>query len=248
MSTVTAEQFLLVGGIILLALILLGIGVIGALRSRNPDPAVHKAVTSDKPAPEWLKGLADTASKTITRAPGSANLPADALVVMRDAASGGWMIEINSVRYTNLKDIHDDRTASKVLEALAGLQELAGLKRPAAMPSAPPALARSDIPPAGQSKPNVEPAVAAALQAGNSSSPVHPAPPNSMLDQIEKILQRNLMRQPELSRRKIHVGAARDGSLLIEVDQQFYQAVGDVPEPAVRNIIQVSIQEWERSA
>ncbi len=62
MSTVTAEQFLLVGGIVLLALILLGIGVIGALRSRNPDPAAHKAVTSDKPAPEWLKGLADTAS------------------------------------------------------------------------------------------------------------------------------------------------------------------------------------------
>ncbi len=157
------------------------------------------------------------------------------------------MIEINSVRYTNLKDIHDDRTASKVLEALSGLQELAGLKLPAAMPPAPLALAHSDIPPAGQSKPNVEPAVAAALQAGSSSSPAHPAPPNSMLDQIEKILQRNLMRQSDLSNRKIHVGAARDGSLLIEVDQQFYQAVGDVPEPAVRDIIQVSIQEWERS-
>jgi hypothetical protein len=170
---------------------------------------------------------------------------------MRDPVSGGWIVELNGMRYTNLKDVHDDRAASKVLEALAGLQEFAGVRPPAAsLPLVSPIPSRPSPQPADQAlAANVEPAVVQALQGGSSTSqPTHPAPPNSILDQIEKVLQRNLLKHPELSNRKIHVGAARDGSLLIEIEQLFYQAVGDVPEPAVRDIIQASILEWERTA
>jgi hypothetical protein len=81
-----------------------------------------------------------------------------------------------------------------------------------------------------------------------TSTALRPAPPNSILDQIEKILQHNLMRYPEFADRKIHVGAAEDGSLLIEVDRQFYQHADAVPDLMIRNVIKSSIQEWERSA
>ncbi len=249
--SISMEQFVLVGGIILVALVLLMAGIVAALRARNPNPATNQAVSSDKPAPVWLKGLAGTAGKTIAGAPGATGVPADALVVMRDPVSGGWIVEINGMRYTNLKDVHDDRAASKVLEALAGLQEFAGVRPPAGSPPlGSPTASRPSPQPASQAlSANVEPAVAKALQGGSpTSQPTHPAPPNSMLDQIEKVLQRNLLKHPELGNRKIHVGAARDGSLLIEIEQGFYQAVGDVPEPAVRDIIQASILEWERTA
>ena len=80
-----------------------------------------------------------------------------------------------------------------------------------------------------------------------TSTALRPAPPNSILDQIEKILQHNLMRYPEFAERKIHVGAADDGSLLIEVDRQFYQHADEVPDLIIRGVIKASIQEWERS-
>ena len=245
MTTVTAEQFFLVGGIIVLALILLGIGIIGLLRSRNPDPAAHTEVASKKPAPEWLRGLADTASKTVTRTPGSPSLPPEAVLLMRDPAAG-WVVEVNGIRYTSLKDMHDDRAASQVLEALTGLQDFAGLK-PSNDSVARTAPAERLAPAAEQTRLSATPAATPA-SGGAVLQPTYPAPSGSILDQIEKVLQRNLLRHPELSNRKIHVGAARDGSLLIEVDQQFYPAVNDVPEPDVREVIQASILEWERNA
>ncbi len=237
MESITADQFFLIGGIIILALILLAAGIITALRSRHPDPAAHKAVASEKPAPDWLKSLANTASKTITRAPGSPILPADALLVMRDSASGDWVVEINGMQYTSLKDIHDDRAASKVLEAMVGLQQFAGFK--------PITASQGQLMSAAD---QAAPAAPVAPPSATVSQPTHPAPPNSMLDQIEKVLQRNLLKQPELSSRKIHVGAASDGSLLIEMDKQFYHGLEEVPEPAVRDLLRAAIQEWEHTA
>ncbi len=234
MDTITADQFFLLGGIIILALILLMAGIITALRSRHPDPAAHKPVASEKAAPDWLKSLADTASKTITRTPGSPILPSDALLVMRDPASGNWMVEINGMQYTSLKDIHDDRAASKVLEAMVGLQQFAGFK-PVTAGQEQLTLASTD-----QAAPT-------ALSTTAASQPTHPAPPNSMLDQIEKVLQRNLLKHPELASRKIHVGAASDGSLLIEMDKQFYHGIEEVPDPVVRDLLRAAIQEWEHT-
>ena len=53
-------------------------------------------------------------------------MPPDAILVLRDPASSEWVVEVNGMRYNSLKDIHDDRAASKVLEALSGLQRFAG--------------------------------------------------------------------------------------------------------------------------
>jgi hypothetical protein len=243
----TFERFIPVVIMIGAALLLVLVGVVLAMRQRSKSPAAHESAVSDKPAPEWVKGLAGTTGKTLTRTP-AANVPADAILVVHDPASSEWQVEVNGMRYSKLQDIHDDRAASKVLEALSGLQRFAGtipiikpeLKAPLGVVPVAPASAPTGI----------EPSVAQAMKSGSAvaSAALRPAPPNSILDQIEKILQHNLMRYPEFADRKIHVGAADDGSLLIEVDRQFYQHADEVPDLIIRGVIKASIQEWERAA
>lgn len=247
---ITAEQFLIVGGVIVLALFLLGIGIIGTLRGRNPDPALHQPVVSDKPAPNWMKTLAETATKTITRTPtASPALPPDALLVMRDPTSADWLVELNGMQYRNLNEIHDDRAASKILEALSGLQRFAGTIPLIKETPAQPVVAAASTPANRTATPS-SPVVSAPTSAPASapSQPTYPAPPNSIVDQIEKVLQRNLMQYPELTPRKIHVGVAPDGSLLIEIDRIFYPHADEVPDEQVRELIKTSIREWERTA
>lgn len=241
----TLERFIPVAIMLGAALLLVLVGIALALRQRSKSPAAHTLVADDNPAPEWVKGLAGTAGKTLTRT-AVTNIPAEAILVLRDPASSEWLVEVNGMRYARLKDIHDDRAADKVLEALSGLQHFAGtipiikseLKAPLG------------VAPVVPTTPGIEPSVAQAMKGGSAvtSAALRPAPPNSILDQIEKILQHNLMRYPEFADRKIHVGAADDGSLLIEVDRQFYQHADDVPDLTIRGVIKASIQEWERAA
>ncbi len=240
------ERFILITSIIGIALLLVLIGVVLALRQRLKGPAPHEAVTDDKPAPEWIKNIASSAGKTLTRTSGP-NLPADAVVMTREIVSGEWVVSINGIPYNALKDIHDDRAASKVLEALSGLQKFAGIApvtRPDLKPK-PVILPTPSVP-----APGIDPTVAQALAQRDSapSLPLYPAPPNSILAQIETILQRNLIRYPELADRKIHVGAAPDGSLLIEIDRQFYHHADEIAELQVRDLIKAAIHEWERTA
>jgi hypothetical protein len=243
----TFERFLPIVAVIGIAILLVLIGIVLALRQRPKGSPGHQAVTGDKPAPEWAKGVAGTAGKALTRTP-AAHVPAEAILVLRDPVSSEWLVEVNGMQYRSLKDIHDDRAAGKVLEALSGLQHFAGtipIVKPE-LKAAPGAADSTAVAPAK----NIEPSVAQAMKPGSAAASIalHPAPPNSILDQIEKILQHNLMRYPEYAERKIHVGAASDGSLLIEVDRQFYQHADEVPDLTVRGVIKASIQEWERSA
>ncbi len=242
----TIERFIPIVVVLGIAILLMLIGVILSLRQRTKSHQAHEAVADDKAAPEWVKGLAGTAGKALTRTP-VANIPAAAILVLRDPDSSEWMVEVNGMRYASLKDIHDDRAAGKVLEALSGLQRFAGtipIVKPE-LKAAPGSVPSSSATPAK----DIEPSVAMAMKPGGAtaSTALYPAAPNSILDQIEKILQHNLMRYPEFSQRKIHVGAASDGSLLIEVDRQFYQHADEVPDLTVRGVIKASIQEWERS-
>jgi len=243
----TFERFIPLVTIIGLGLLLALIGLALAWRQRSKKPGAHEVVSTDKPSPDWVKSIAGTTGKTLTRT-GGAILPADAVVVTRDAASGGWVVEMNGMRYEALKDIHDDRAASKVLAALSGLQQFAGIAAPQVnrdLKSTPTVLPPSNPPVLG-----LEPTVAQALaQSGPAPTlPLYPAPPNSILAQIETILQRNLIRYPELADRKIHIGAAPDGSLLIEVDRQFYHHADEIADLPVRDFIKAAIREWERTA
>src|SRR5512147_2619889 len=102
----TVERFIPVVAIIGIAMLLLFIGIILALRQRSKSPGAHETVVDDKPAPEWVKGITGTAGKAFTRTT-SSNVPTDAILVLREPGTGEWVVEVNGMRYSNLKDIHD---------------------------------------------------------------------------------------------------------------------------------------------
>ena len=256
--TISDDRFFIIAGIIGLALLLLAVGLIAAARSRRA-PTIDKSPIDGTPAPAWVKNIAGAAGKTLTGTAPIVSTPGDVIVVLRDAVSNQWVVEVNGMRYQNLKDIHDDKAASKVMAAIDGLRRFAGISimtTPAAPTADKSAAAPIPIVPAGESipfappdsTPRLEPVIVAALTQITATKPKYPAPAGSILDQIEKVLQRNLLRDPEMTARRIHIGAAADGSLLLEVDWSTYKSAEEVPEVRVRNLIKASIQEWERTA
>ncbi len=66
--------------------------------------------------------------------------------------------------------------------------------------------------------------------------------------QIEKVLQQKLLSRSDMFTRSIHVGTAPDGSLRVEVDGRFYPGIDQVTEPAVRELLQAAVKEWELTA
>ena len=244
-----ADRFFVLAGVLGAAMILMIIGVVIMLRGRSKSKPHEDA--EDKPAPTWFKNLAGTAGKALTH-PDTPAVAAsqDAIIVIRDPISTNWSVEVNGMRYASLKDIHDDRAAHKVLDALNGMQRFAG--------SIPIMNAAPNNDSAGISLPPMEiltplpvqpAAVILPIQTGRSpAQPRHPAAPGSLLEQVEKILQRNLMKYPQLESSGIHIGATPQGGLQIEVGDSYYHAPDDVPDFTIRELIKTSIMEWERTA
>ena len=222
----TFDQSLLFEAIVLVAVVLL---LAGIFISRRNQPS------KEKTQPKVTENIMGTVSKTLARESVTANLPSDAVMLIRDTDSGEWLVEVNNTRYSNLKDIHDDQAARKVLDAISGLQRFIGSIPIAAAPTPMSAPSRSDVRPVSNATANV---------VGN---PKFPALKDSILDQIENVLQRKLLKNPNLVERHIHIGAEPNGSLLIEVDKELYHAPDEVPDQEVRAVIQEAIKDWERA-
>lgn len=256
--SIPADRFFVIAGIVGLALVLLMVGLVAAVRGRR-KPTLEESPIESTPAPSWVKNIAGAAGKTLTGSAPVVNTSADALVVLRDAVTNEWVVEVNGMRYQSLNDIHDDKAASKVMAAIEGLRQFAGISTAATVPTTVQSATATPVPivPSGESIPFVSPESAPKLEAAiisaltqntSTTKPKYPAPAGSILDQIEKVLQRNLLKDPDLSARRIHIGAGADGSLLVEVDWSTYKSADEVPEGRVRDLIKASIQEWERTA
>lgn len=260
-----AGRFVLFTGIVLIALLLLLGGAFAMLRSRRrgdedgtpsqaeeprteaggvmarpgeeggqPQTGDLSAVSADRPAPsriDLMNRLSDWQRK----------LPPDVILLNRDAVSGEWIVEIEGQRYRRLSDIHDDKAATKILSAIEGLKVFAGLA------SVGPAETASDSsapiqasPPAGQPAGYVPPRT--------FGQATYPAPPGSIIAQIETILQREVLLHPETANRHIHMGAAPDGSLLIEIDSSYHKSPNDIPDANLRELVLRAVRTWEKSS
>jgi hypothetical protein len=69
--------------------------------------------------------------------------------------------------------------------------------------------------------------------------------PKTMAEEIEELLQYRLTLNPDLAQRSIHIRPAHHGGVLIEVDGQSFDGVGEVEDETARDFIQSVIQEWE---
>jgi hypothetical protein len=75
--------------------------------------------------------------------------------------------------------------------------------------------------------------------------PVPEPAPNSMVSQIDAILQARLVGTP-LEERGIRLVESIQGGALVFVGNKSYEGVGEVPDPEVQAAIRAATAEWER--
>jgi hypothetical protein len=195
-----------------------------------PDAAPAVEASPKREAPTWLSSW-------------QRKLPPDVILLSRDAATGAWVVELEGQRYRRLAEVHDDRAASKILGALEGMEAFAGITQMLpAEPAPPPAPAQPAPVQAGP----LPPVLGAELRPARQAS--YPAPAGSIIAQIETMLQRELALRPEFGERAIHMGALPDGSLVIEVDFNFYKSPNDIPDSRVRDVVMAAVRMWEKSS
>ncbi|HEX2620566.1 MAG TPA: hypothetical protein VHL11_10470 [Phototrophicaceae bacterium] len=73
-----------------------------------------------------------------------------------------------------------------------------------------------------------------------------PIPELNIASAIETYLQHKLQFTPEYADHEIHIHSAPGGGVRIQVDQAYYDAVGDVADPEIRDFISSTIQEWQQ--
>lgn len=207
----------------------------------------------------WLRSPASEA--------GPASSSADDQVIrLVPLVAGEWLLETGGKRYRRLSEVHGTAAAPRVQAMLAWLGQFAGQPVSAPSPSASPP--RPAAPPPTAQPPLPAPAEDEFLRSLRTPAPA-PAPPKMLFGrkqaaggpakadespaafgiagQIEKALQKRLERTPDMLTRHIHVSAAPDGSLRVEVDGRFYPGINDVPDSAVRAVLQSAVQDWEAS-
>jgi hypothetical protein len=154
----------------------------------------------------------------------------------------GLAVYAQGQRYRHLREIADPQVGREMVEALQAVLAFAEGWLPA--PSRPP------VQPAPREPTVDEATFLERLRRGDVFSPRSPAGPSLLepvipVEYINDLLQERLREQPDLARRRICLTTEVDGSLRIYVGQQIFEAVDDIPEPAVRALIRDAIREWE---
>ena len=71
------------------------------------------------------------------------------------------------------------------------------------------------------------------------------APANSIVGQIDTILQAHLAGTP-LAERGIFLAQSSEGGVMVYVGLQKYMGVDEVPDPEIKSVIRAAISEWEK--
>jgi hypothetical protein len=133
---------------------------------------------------------------------------------------------------------------------LEGGQPAQAAPKPA--PASPPVSSSAPLTPADQAmftnltQPKVEP-VPARITFGLSpkKKPEQPAAALNMVQQIDEILQLKLANTP-LAGQGIKIQEAPSGGVMVMVGLNKYEGVGDVPDPAIKTVLQAAVAEWEK--
>jgi hypothetical protein len=68
--------------------------------------------------------------------------------------------------------------------------------------------------------------------------------PLNLADTIDQMVQQRLRERPDLAGRRIRMANGMDGGLRIYVDGEAFEAVGDITDFKVRELIRDTIREW----
>jgi len=219
-----------------------------------PDEASYASATPSRQ--EHAIPMIDSVPIEESMSVPSVDEPQDAvelLRVWRDLADGGLIMEIGGRRFRSVRELRSadlERRFQSVVRDLVALAQV----QPTREESKPPATTapgRATIQPAPETEapPSLSPGsmfrqmTRAAM--GQAPTPREEKPLLSIADQIEDLLQARLVDLPEFRQRVIHVRPSMQGGVRIEVDGEFYDGVGDVQDPAVRDLLMDVVREWE---
>jgi hypothetical protein len=187
--------------------------------------------------------------------------PGDAVEVMRvwrDLSDGSLIIQMGNQRYRTLAEIQNQDLARRFAAVVRELWTLVNNAPTRSTGTQPPAAADSTTaapPPARKMRPGLlstpEPDQKPGLlkqmarQAIGQSSTQKPEEPAGIANAVEDYLQFKLSSTPEYASRSIHIRTSHDHGVRIEVDGHYYDAIGDVVDPDVREFLFAMMREWE---
>lgn len=163
------------------------------------------------------------------------------------------VILVQGRRRRRLAEITDPQTGRETIEAIRAIMTfsegwLPSIRQQTAPPAPPPEASvdqetfldqlRQAPPPA----PEKPPGLLAPLQRQTPSNLLDPLP---LVDEIDELVQQRLQARPDLAGRNIRLTTGVAGGLRVYVDQQAFDAVGDVSDPQIKALIQDAIREWE---
>jgi hypothetical protein len=193
--------------------------------------------------------------------------PGEVMRVIRDPGSGRVAVEVEGRRYEHLREIEEAQVGRRVLWAIADLVRFTGgiATNTRAVRSASEAAAREgeglapvspgsaeplpDTGGDGSSPMTVAQSVSAFFWRGLEAPPSSAAMPaaSSLIDQVEILLQAEIADLEEPLPYPVHVSAGLEQRLQIQVGEEVYGSVEEVPAPEARAVLQAAVAKWEGS-
>jgi hypothetical protein len=72
-------------------------------------------------------------------------------------------------------------------------------------------------------------------------------PQLNLAEEIDKIVQARLLASPLASTTELEISSDQAGGIRIKVNGAYYTSPDDIPDPEIKELIKVSIKQWERS-
>ncbi|MCB8942647.1 MAG: hypothetical protein H6658_02610 [Ardenticatenaceae bacterium] len=192
--------------------------------------------------------------------------PVVVMRVLRMPPMGKLVVEVNKNRYEKWDDISDENVKRLLLAAFGelivfanGYENLveAGFAPPIVSEPAPerPLADRQAAflssleseKSAAQNAKTVPPTFATLAPRKPGSKPATPAAPTTIVEQIDAIVQKHLVANPELAQHEIHLRQDGSGGLRIVVDGTAYSSPKEIENPDIQAVIKRALLEWERS-
>jgi hypothetical protein len=200
----------------------------------------------------------------VARQDGSQTDAQELLLLMRDEASGRLLLLLSGAALEQFSAADDPQRArfTSLMQEFAAQTGMVAMPAPADRPTPPPA---SD-PDFRPTPPPVAPRPISTAPMGNFDLPKYremedtvkpggfgrrskvehqPVPELNIAGAIESFLQHKLSITGGLPGHHVHVKAAPNGGVRIEVDGRSFEAVSDVSDPEIRQYLQDTIAEWQ---
>lgn len=172
-----------------------------------------------------------------------ADMPNDETILRLKKEEGNLVLELDGQKVStpNLS-VADKKRLIGLLTLMRPWLE-SDSSQPAVSRPAAPIPPAAPMPAAGMVQTPAAPAPAVGA-AESKADPKKPAPPQSIVEQIDSILQAHMVNTP-LARMNIRLHESTEGGVEVLVGLQKFSTVDDVPDPAIKSAIRAAIKEWE---